>query len=605
MEDFGGGHPPADRRLLEEALVPLSLRRRRRGRAGTTDGEVESSRQTAEVNTGHTTPPASPPASNTGQNTPAGSQGVRSPGNSHIDIATPAAHGSRSSSVGQEQRPETHPDPAAARPQHTSAKKMRAGLRIASENIRGRGAARIAGSAKWKALADDIRRFKIGIMVIQETHMEEQHVEEVHRYYKHLKVINSSLLDNPTGAGGVALVFNKMLTNWETVESHVIVPGRVILARLTWHREDKLTVLAVYAPTRRPENHDMWEIIHDCLLDDASDLPMPDLMLGDFNFVEDAVDRFPARMSTMDAPAAFQRLKRLLQMSDGWRTTFPSEVEWTWRNHDRSAMSRIDRVYLTRRVMLTTGEWKTELSGITANDHSRISVEIVNPNMPVIGKGRWTMSQQLISDNKFVLKATELGQDAQRNIEGMVQSGMRTAEHNPQMRWSQLKTALRDLAKRRTKELAGIRAAEMAKKLKERDGIKARLRDMDEGDERTEAVADLRKIEEAIQDAKKGAHDKIFTFRMAKQWAEAETMCKSWFSWTKDRKPCDTMMALRRQGSDPPEYATNSKDMAELARAYHDSIQSADLEPAGNQLEAAEEETLAHRWWGELSTHRK
>ncbi|EJD41697.1 DNase I-like protein [Auricularia subglabra TFB-10046 SS5] len=497
-----------------------------------------------------------------------------SPGHDDDEGTTVAAEGPRmaASQPGQAASPAPiaaanatggpHPAPAPTGLRNPGKKKTRAGLRVATENIRGRGAARIAGSTKWKALADDIRRHRIGIIALQETHMTAEHVEEVHSYYPHLRVINSSLPDNPTGAGGVALVFNKLMTNAQDITSHTLIEGRAIVAKIKWHRDDDLTVLAVYAPTRRRENHEMWERIHDALLSEDYDLPMPDVLLGDFNFVEDAIDRFPARISPMDAPDSFAQLKTLLQMSDGWRETFPTSTEWTWRSSDRAAMSRIDRVYLTRRVLVTSRDWRTELSGLTANNHSRLSVEIVNPDMPALGPGRWTMQPTLIADEKFMQLATTRGIRAQQEIAEISTGGLRSAARSPQTVWAQMKVDIAQAARKRSKEIAGVRAAAMRKHEGERDALKASLRSAEDEDDRAALTAQLQTVETSIHKLKKKAHENIFAHRDAKNWAEAETMSKSWFSWTKSRKPRDTMTALRKHGSEPPE----NKILPSLAR---------------------------------------
>ncbi|KAJ6532112.1 hypothetical protein DFH09DRAFT_933429 [Mycena vulgaris] len=73
----------------------------------------------------------------------------------------------------------------------------------------------------------------------------------------------------------------------------------------------------------------MWNKLWEQWKDNAN-LPLPSLVLGDWNFVEDAKDRL-STSNTRDGspslqpvvPASFQRLKSLFQMEDGRRRTFP------------------------------------------------------------------------------------------------------------------------------------------------------------------------------------------------------------------------------------------------------------------------------------------
>ncbi|EJD42140.1 hypothetical protein AURDEDRAFT_168695 [Auricularia subglabra TFB-10046 SS5] len=138
---------------------------------------------------------------------------------------------------------------------------------------------------KWKSIADDMRKQKIGVFALQETHLNQKHLDDLNKFHKHIKIWNSALGENPTGAGGVALVFNKLLTNCETVQTHELIPGRALLATWEWHRGDKMTVLAVYAPTKREENEKFWVSLKKSIQETRGKFPKPDILLGDFNMI--------------------------------------------------------------------------------------------------------------------------------------------------------------------------------------------------------------------------------------------------------------------------------------------------------------------------------
>ncbi|EJD51082.1 hypothetical protein AURDEDRAFT_160225 [Auricularia subglabra TFB-10046 SS5] len=115
-----------------------------------------------------------------------------------------------------------------------------------------------------------------------------------------------------------------------------------------------MSVLAVYAPTTPSANKEFWKKLKAKI----KRIPGPErrasIMLGDFNCVEDALDRFPTKLSRIDAPETFDTLKRYLRVHDGWRKSNPTKIEWTWRNADRTAMSRIDRIYVTEELLLAS-----------------------------------------------------------------------------------------------------------------------------------------------------------------------------------------------------------------------------------------------------------
>ncbi|EJD46006.1 hypothetical protein AURDEDRAFT_31499, partial [Auricularia subglabra TFB-10046 SS5] len=246
---------------------------------------------------------------------------------------------------------------------------------------------------------------------------------------------------------------NRTLTNSDSTETAVIVPGRVITVRFEWHRGDFLTIMAVYAPTNPSENKAMWSKVISKLKEDTYKLPFPDILLGDFNFVEDEIDRLPASLNDIDSPDSFDELKRYLHVTDGWREAFPGAVEWTWRNAARSSMSRIDRIYTTATVNRVSRNWAIEISGITRNDHSRVQSEIANLEAPEIGPGRWTMRDHLVKDETFMTGVMKLALEAQSKMRSMT-AMPRRAEDNVQTVWKKFKDDVATAACRRMRSLA-------------------------------------------------------------------------------------------------------------------------------------------------------
>ncbi|KZV80062.1 DNase I-like protein, partial [Exidia glandulosa HHB12029] len=270
--------------------------------------------------------------------------------------------------------------------------------------------------------------------------------------YKDLHVVNTAHPDNPAGAGGVALVFNKKLTNTQVLDTHVLVPGRAILTTMNWHRNYELTFLAIYGPNDKQENHEMWSSIEEKIREANGNLPKPDVVLGDFNFVEDDIDRYPAKLNDVDAPASFDSLKRYLRVTDGWRETNPSTIEYTWRNPARDRLSRIDRIYLTRALTLASRNWNVELTNLNRHDHSRVSTEIVNLDAPYIGPGRWSMRPELLEDEDFLEAVDTAGKHALDQIRAL--GPERDEVHNAQTIYRDFKVAVMRAAKRHQREIS-------------------------------------------------------------------------------------------------------------------------------------------------------
>ncbi|EJD48162.1 DNase I-like protein, partial [Auricularia subglabra TFB-10046 SS5] len=306
-------------------------------------------------------------------------------------------------------------------------------------------------------------------MAVQETHITDTHVNTLHTLHRNLHIINSPLPENPTGAAGVAIIFNKLLTNWQSVSHKVLIPGRAVIAKLEWHAGDNITILAVYAPTAPAENKQFWKSLRTEARKFREEFPSPDVLLGDLNFVEDAIDRFPTKLNPIDRPQGFLELRRAWHLVDGWRETFPAKVEWSWRNRSRTSMSRIDRIYVTEELLAASRQWEITISSLNESDHSRVLAELVHTQTPESGPGRWAMDAQLVQDNKFMDEAERIGAKATSEMLAIHQ---RDDGSNAQLIWAQMKASIVSIAKKRQREMRCTLQSKIATKMKERDRIK-------------------------------------------------------------------------------------------------------------------------------------
>ncbi|EJD40925.1 hypothetical protein AURDEDRAFT_69493, partial [Auricularia subglabra TFB-10046 SS5] len=239
---------------------------------------------------------------------------------------------------------------------------------------------------------------------------------------------------------------NKLLTNTDTVDSRALVDGRAIQVTWKWHRDKPLTILAVYAPTVQAENREFWKKLKTKIKRIPGPNRRASVLLGDFNFVEDALDRFPNKVSRIDAPETFANLKRYLRVHDGWRKSNVTKIEWTWRNADRSAMSRIDRIYVTEELLMASREWDISISNLTTNDHSRIGMEIVNLDAPETGPGRWAMPASIIKDRQFMEGVEKIGKEAFGDMR-RIEQGQRSDADNVQVVWKRFKDGIAGMAR--------------------------------------------------------------------------------------------------------------------------------------------------------------
>ena len=163
---------------------------------------------------------------------------------------------------------------------------------------------RSRGQDKWNHINQLMRSKRIGIIVLQETHLNEQHTARMHHLFgKRLKIYYTADQDNPNSKG-VAVVLNKEITNVHDINSTEIIPGRALNIIIPWHQDQTINILAIYAPNSAKENENFWRHLKQKW--QQGNRPKPDLMLGDFNIVEDAIDRISSHSDNSNAVEALQ-----------------------------------------------------------------------------------------------------------------------------------------------------------------------------------------------------------------------------------------------------------------------------------------------------------
>ncbi|KIJ60424.1 hypothetical protein HYDPIDRAFT_61309, partial [Hydnomerulius pinastri MD-312] len=192
-----------------------------------------------------------------------------------------------------------------------------------------------------------------------------------------------------------------------------LVPERAILAMIPWHKEEHLHILNIYAPNEHSANEAFWQELKDKL----KGLPKPDLMLSDFNLVEDVLDRLPSHMDTHLATEALSDLKRELNLVDGWRAVNPDHTAFTFSQSRAQGgrQSHIDKIYITREALTYIKEWQIEPSGLPT-DHQLVSAKVSDHHMPFVGKGIWTLPLFILNNKEVTETILASGKNLQQRI---------------------------------------------------------------------------------------------------------------------------------------------------------------------------------------------
>ncbi|EIW54961.1 DNase I-like protein, partial [Trametes versicolor FP-101664 SS1] len=288
-----------------------------------------------------------------------------------------------------------------------------------------------------------VRVNKIAILALQEAHMNEERLNTLNKIFgAHLEIVCSPDPENETGARGVAFVINKRLINTANMTSTTIVPGRAMMLDLQWSEQRRLRLLNVYGPNDPSENAAFWDKLREARM------PRLDVMAGDFNVVEDGLDRIPVRMDAPRAVKALADLVSWLSMLDGWRSENPQTKGFTFMQPSTGSQSRLDRIYIRKAMSRDANGWNLTESGIPT-DHKMVLVSLADYKVPYIGKGRWAMPTHLLNDEQMKKEMKRLGAILIRDLGGLVR---RTQNNNPQTMYQAFKDQLTLAARNRAKE---------------------------------------------------------------------------------------------------------------------------------------------------------
>ncbi|TFY53535.1 hypothetical protein EVJ58_g9397 [Rhodofomes roseus] len=190
---------------------------------------------------------------------------------------------------------------------------------------------------------------------------------------------------------------------------------------------------------------------------------------------------------------------------------------------------------------------------------------------PFVGKGRWTLPLQLLSDSSFMSMVVKLGETKWKAAGEVLKSGNRSSDKNPQSLFKEFKDELLATARQRMKEKVPKLKAAITSTTKQIKSISENKRFSTD----PELQREFGILRERLRDLERRRHGQIQASTTARYVLNAECPSKYWSAVNRDKTPRDLFYCLRDPASDPPKYISRSSEMAELARNYHNSLQSA------------------------------
>jgi ribonuclease HI/exonuclease III len=436
-----------------------------------------------------------------------------------------------------------------------------------------------------------MRDRRIGILALQETHLDEKELTKLRETYgRRLVIINSALQDEreATGSAGVAFVLNKAVIETESHSLQVVIPGRAVLLTVKWRDEQEIRVLNVYGHNQTIDQREQWVTIQRFWRE--NDVPKPDFVVGDFNIVEDKLDRAPMN-EVYENPAtleAFTNMRECLGVEDAWRRTFPDSRMFTYVSA-RHHMSRLDRIYSNPEHNACMFEW---FSGRTTirTDHDMVAAKFAPTDSPEMGMGRWTWPAAMLT-NKTLMKYVE---------ERAWQFQMEVKEWEDEEESERTKSAdsiLKDFKadiKSKAQEIARVAIPKMNNKIKSLTKAIKELGQRPDLDGNTLVREEMSRMKRQVDDLMAKKEGRSADTEKANWDAKGETITPYWININKEKKPRDAIRRFQIPGTNPPIYETDTTRMSEIARKHYNGVQypKEDLESTVEEREECIKEAL-------------
>ncbi len=499
----------------------------------------------------------------------AGVRGEISVGAQNLPGESPGSNGS------------TRESPAARNTTRAENNDKKIAIQVASLNINGFGnLIRDHPDNKWGKVYQMMRDNRIGILLLQETHLTEDRKATIHKMFaRKIKVFFSAHPDAPTQKEGVAIVLNARFLNTADATATEVVPGRALQISVQCQGGDTRNILCIYAPTSNgvDERRRFYKEVRK-FYEENPDIPRPHLMAGDFNNVEDKVDRLPVNEEPDPSIIDLDDLKVTLglMLADGWRATYPNTREYTFHRGSgpNAVFSRLDRIYVTPSVFDGAREWRVCEAGVRT-DHSLVMVQLVSDKAPIVGAGRPLFPLQLLRDKKLAKAIKARGLAATRELIALEETGGRSADANPQIILYKLKTDAMRLAREREREvvprlLAEIREGEISLRRLKADRNLPEQEKLAEAEVLTKQVRQLKQRRYRQQQQNSRATHRLYGDRPTKYWSKLHRECA----------PRDVINAFEKEGqlgaAGEKLYESDSSRMADMARTHHMNVQRDD-----------------------------
>ena len=255
-------------------------------------------------------------------------------------------------------------------------------------------------NSKVNEIKSILDRASTTLLNIQETHIpNEKSMPKFLTHYNHLFDFRTSFSRTDDPSSGILICINKTenINHFEVLE-----PGRLVFLKL----ENKVTkeVKNIFSGYFKSGNSaKQKELIDEIKAKVISDPSVVDkcIILGDFNFVTNILDRNNPSLNCIDKETAkvWEPFESAYNFQDAFRLTNPKKRIYSFTSRaNKKLKSRIDRCYLSQD--LCGKVISSSYISSNSSDHRIYKIRLANEIEK--GPGLWIFNNQLLKDSIFI-----------------------------------------------------------------------------------------------------------------------------------------------------------------------------------------------------------
>jgi ribonuclease HI/exonuclease III len=462
------------------------------------------------------------------------------------------------------------------KPRKTMIKGPVPGIKIGSLNVRGKRATTGGGNKdKLQMIRSWIRNNDITVTALVDTHWDDEYVKDIR-----LKNTQLFCSHETTNRGGIAFLIDTSKCKPTSISFKTLIEGRSGMLDIAYERQ-KLKLVVIYIPPERKEKIETIKSLRRKLRQEEDRENI--IVMGDFNMVEEDIDREPCHPDDREIVNEFIRMKTELNLLEGWRHANPGERAYTWKGKQKDdySFARIDRIYIENSLIDRTNEWKIEPAESRLSDHAGVTVKVLEPEPPFIGNGEWRLPLNILEHPHFKKRSTEIIEKLETEL-GHYLTELTKAKKdrkkiekirnilNPQTAWQSYKKAIRIAAQ----EAHSIRRKQITKERRALDremrALQRKPRHWMTDEQLKDIRAEMNTTERKIQNLIEEHNTKAQATTAARWFKEDEKGSKLWYSTNKEKPRRQIFYTLFKEEE---EETRNTEEMMEVAKRHHESLQ--------------------------------